>query len=91
MVVEEQKNVVKKKREASEELTNIISAQLKKLKNDNPQVVVVVLIFYEAFQHSPLKNNPQVACLKIMVEQRKKLLSEEADAQKILVELKKDQ
>ena len=66
--VEEQKNLVKKKREASEEFTNIITAQLKKLKNDNPQVV----------------------CLKIMVEQREKLLSEEADAQKKLVELKED-
>ncbi|XP_049294373.1 uncharacterized protein LOC125769620 [Anopheles funestus] len=66
--LDEQKNVVKMKREAREELTSIITTQLKKLKNDNPQV----------------------ACLKIMVEQHEKLLSEEADAQKKLGELKKD-
>uniref|UniRef100_A0A182WNS6 Uncharacterized protein n=1 Tax=Anopheles minimus TaxID=112268 RepID=A0A182WNS6_9DIPT len=65
--LEEQENIVKKNREASEELTNIIATQLKKLKH----------------------NDPQEACLKIMVEQREKLLSEEAEAHKKLVELKK--
>lgn len=35
-------------------------------------------------------DSPQVACLKIMVEQREKLLTEEAEARRKLEELKKE-